>query len=94
MFFDNDQNKRSKRNSQLGERIIQQMLLFINMLTRLLSVLRLGIRKFMFSECILEIENIILKSLQDESDSQKVFPLNFSRKGNFSVGKVVRLHPT
>ena len=60
MFFDNAQNKRSKRNSQLGERIIKQLLLFINMLTRLLSVLRLGIRKFIFSESILELENTIL----------------------------------
>ena len=59
MFFDNDQNKRSKRNSQLGERIIQQMLMFINMLTRLLSVLRPGIRKFMYSESILELKNTI-----------------------------------
>ena len=83
MFFDNAQNKRSKRNSQLGERIIKQMLMFINMLTRLLSVLRPGIRKFMYSECILEIENIVLESLQDEADSQKAFPLNFTRKGNF-----------
>ena len=60
MFFDNAQNKRSKRNSQLGERIIKQLLVFINMLTRLLSVLRPGIRKFIFSESILELENTIL----------------------------------
>ena len=55
MFFDNAQNQRSKRNSQLGERIIKQLLVFINMLTRLLSVLRPGIRKFIFSESILEL---------------------------------------
>ena len=67
MFFDNAQNKRSKRNSQLGERIIKQLLLFINMLTRLLSVLRLGIRKFIFSESILELENTILLKFEKVS---------------------------
>ena len=85
MFFDNDQNKRSKRNSQLGERIIKQMLMFINMLTRLLSVLRPGIRKFMFSECIPQFENTIFPTLQDDADFQtKELRFNFSRKGNFS----------
>ena len=81
MFFDNDQNKRSKRNSQLGEGIIKQMLVFINMLTRLLSVLRLGIRKFMYSECILEVENIMLPKLKAGADLQtKGLRFNFSRK--------------